>query len=227
MKASKILAKPFAAALGIAVLAAAPAYAADVVFQEPPAPQPAAPMDFGPIATWTGPYAGLQFGYGFGGRVNSPALGGGTINNTDGWFGGAFLGYNLQNDMFVYGAEADLNYSRFSGSNANGDTSRSGLEGSLRARAGVAITDDILIYGTGGIAAQRLTVNPATAPADTQAMIGWTVGAGMDARLTDQVFGRVEYRYTDYGNRNFNFGGATSSVNDRNHRVGVGIGVKF
>ena len=146
MKASKILAKPFAAALGIAVLAAAPAYAADVVFQEPPAPQPAAPMDFGPIATWTGPYAGLQFGYGFGGRVNSPALGG-PISNTDGWFGGAFLGYNLQNDMFVYGAEADLNYSRFSGSNATGDTSRSGLEGSLRARAGVAITDDILIYG--------------------------------------------------------------------------------
>ena len=225
MKASKILAKPFAAALGIAVLAAAPAYAADVVFQEPPAPQPSAPMDFAPIATWTGPYAGLQFGYGFSGRVNSPAFSP-DISNTDGWFGGAFVGYNLQHDMFVYGVEGDINYSRFTGSSAGG-TSESGLEGSLRARAGVAVTDDILLYGTGGLAAQRLTVNPAGTSGDTQAMIGWTVGAGMDARLTDQVFGRVEYRYTDYANRNFNFGTGTASVNDRNHRVGVGIGINF
>ena len=157
MKASTILARPFAAALGIAVLAAMPAYAADVVFQEPPAPQPAAQMDFAPIATWTGPYAGLQFGYGFGGRVNSATTG---DIDSDGWYGGAFAGYNMQNDMFVYGVEGDINYSRFEGTSAGVADSRTSIDGSLRARAGVAVTDDILLYGTGGVAAQRLTVSP-------------------------------------------------------------------
>jgi len=224
MKASTILARPFAAALGIAVLAAMPAYAADVVFQEPPAPQPSAPMDFAPIATWTGPYAGLQFGYGFSGRVNSATSG---AVHTDGWYGGAFAGYNLQNDMFVYGVEGDINYSRFTGSTAGVADTRTSLDGSLRARAGVAVTDDILLYGTGGVAAQRLTVSPWATTGDQQALIGFTAGAGMDARLTDQVFGRVEYRYTQYGNRNFDFGTGTESVNSRDHRVGVGLGVKF
>jgi outer membrane immunogenic protein len=225
MKASTILARPFAAALGIAVLAAVPAHAADVVFQEPPAPQPSAPMDFAPIATWTGPYAGLQFGYGFSGRVTSPETGNIT---TDGWYGGAFAGYNMQHDMFVYGVEGDINYSQFRGSNVDG-SARTGLEGSLRARLGAAITDDILIYGTGGVAGQRLTVDPADPllSSDTQGLIGFTVGAGMDARLTDQVFGRVEYRYTQYGNRNFDFGAGAESVNSRDHRVGVGLGIKF
>ena len=224
MKASTILARPFAAALGIAVLAAMPAYAADVVFQEPPAPQPAAQMDFAPIATWTGPYAGLQFGYGFAGRVNTAIPG--TVD-TDGFYGGAFAGYNLQNDMFVYGVEGDINYSRFTGSTAGVADARTSIDGSLRARAGVAITDDILLYGTGGVAAQRLTVSPWATTGDQQALIGFTAGAGMDARLTDQVFGRVEYRYTQYGNRNFDFGSGTQSVNSRDHRVGVGLGVKF
>jgi outer membrane immunogenic protein len=40
---------------------------------------------------------------------------------TDGWYGGAFAGYNLQHDMFVYGVEGDINYSQFRGSNAAGD----------------------------------------------------------------------------------------------------------
>lgn len=224
MKASTILARPFAAALGIAVLAAMPAHAADVVFQEPPAPQPSAPMDFGPIATWTGPYAGLQFGYGFGGRVNSASTGN---ISTQGWYGGAFAGYNMQQDMFVYGVEGDINYSQFRGSVAGVGDTRTGLEGSLRARLGAAVTDDILVYGTGGVAAQRLTVNPVGLASDTQALVGFTVGAGIDARLTDQVFGRVEYRYTQYGNRNFDFGAGAESVNSRDHRVGVGLGVKF
>ncbi|NMG38718.1 outer membrane beta-barrel protein [Chelativorans sp. ZYF759] len=226
MKASKILARPFAAALGIAVLAAVPANAADVVFQEPPAPQPSAPMDFGPIATWTGPYAGLQFGYGFSGRVGNDTTGNIT---TDGWYGGAFAGYNFQHDMFVYGVEADVNYTRFTGSTAAGDDARTGIDGSLRARLGAALTDDILIYGTGGIAGQRLTVDPNVVglDSDTQALVGFTVGAGMDARLTDQVFGRVEYRYTQYSNRNFDFGAGSESVSSRDHRVGVGLGVKF
>ena len=37
-------------------------------------------------------------------------------------------------------------------------------------------------------------------------MLGWTAGVGTDIKLTDNVFGRVEYRYTDFGSKNFTTG---------------------
>ena len=37
-------------------------------------------------------------------------------------------------------------------------------------------------------------------------MLGWTAGAGVDVKVTEQVFGRVEYRYTDFGSDDFNTG---------------------
>ena len=37
------------------------------------------------------------------------------------------------------------------------------------------------------------------AGSDRKTMLGWTAGGGVDVKLTEQVFGRVEYRYTDFG----------------------------
>jgi outer membrane immunogenic protein len=225
MKASKFFARPIAAAFGIAAFAAVPANAADVVFQEPPVAP--APVEMAPVATWTGPYLGLSLGYGFAGRVSASPPSVDERIRTRGFMGGVFGGYNFQDGMMVYGGEADINYSRLRGTNDDGDEARSSVDGSLRARVGVAVTEDILLYGTGGVAAERLRVNPTGMDSDTNMMVGLTAGVGMDARLTDQVFGRVEYRYTHYGSRNFNFGAGNESINSRNHRVGVGIGVRF
>ena len=44
-------------------------------------------------------------------------------------------------------------------------------------------------------------------------MLGWTAGAGVDVKMTEQVFGRVEYRYTDFGSGDFNTGSGPQSVN--------------
>jgi len=101
-----------------------------------------------------------------------------------------------------------------------------GVDGSLRARLGIAATDNILIYGTAGGAAERLEVSDA-AGSDTATAYGYTVGAGVDAKLTQNVFGRLEYRYTNYGSTDINTGFGTQSVDDSNHKVMVGIGVKF
>ena len=225
--------RPAALALGVAMISA-PAFAADVVYQEPPAP--AAPMEIAPVNTWSGPYAGISAGYGFEGQtdVDLPGVGSGSID-TDGWMGGAFGGYQVQNGSLVYGAEADVNYSRLDGSleNAGGDyiSSRSTIDGSLRGRLGVTVTEDILLYGTAGVAAerQRIAVGDATGELgrDTNVAIGYTVGAGVDARLTDQVFARAEYRYTDYGSETYDIGGALIDADSNNHRVTVGLGVKF
>lgn len=212
-------ARPAAAALGILAFAASvPAFAADVVMEEPPAPAPIAEL---PVASWAGPYAGVNLGYGFSGRVKEP----GNSISTDGFLGGAFVGYNHQMDNFVIGAEGDIGYNGIKGDNA-GTKAKAGVEGSLRARLGYAISPDILLYGTAGGAAQSLKVTEGGV-SDRNTMLGWTAGAGSDIKFTDNVFGRVEYRYTDYGKESFTTGGGTRDVDSRDHRINFGVGMKF
>lgn len=219
MNTTKRFALSAAAVMGLS----APAFAADVVYQEPPAPAPI--IESAPVSSWAGPYAGVHLGYGFSGSAETSV--GGVTNDigTSGWLGGAFGGFNAQNGQFVYGAEADVNYSGVDGSNAGLDA-RSRFDGSLRARAGVAVNDDVLVYGTAGVAAERLRVTDGLGARDTNMMVGYTVGAGTDVKLTDDVFARAEYRYSDYGSENFNLT-APTSVDSSNHRVTVGLGIKF
>ncbi len=225
MKTTSKFALSAVAGLGVAALASAPVLAADVTYEEPPAPAPI--IEAAPVSTWAGPYAGLQLGYGFGGDTDvSPTGLPGVGIDTDGFVGGGFAGYNFQSGQFVYGLEADVNYNNMRGDDA-GYESRGRVDGSLRARAGVAVTDDVLVYGTAGGAAQRLEVSDAVG-SDTNTMTGYTVGAGVDARMTEQVFARAEYRYTDYGSKTFDLPGVGSAdVDSSNHRVMVGVGIKF
>lgn len=207
---------PLAAALGLFAFGGT-AFAADVVSEEPPAPAPVAEL---PVASWAGPYAGINLGYGFGGHVKAP----GVDAKTKGFIGGVFGGYNWQQDNFVYGAEADLGYNGTKGSD-NGLSAKTGIEGSLRARLGYAVTPEILLYGTGGLAAKDQKIDDSvTGVNDNKAMLGWTAGAGTDIKITDNVFGRVEYRYTDYGSKNF---GDTGKVKSSDNRVTFGVGMKF
>jgi outer membrane immunogenic protein len=208
-----------AAAIGLFAFAGAmPAYAADAItMEEPPAPAPIAEL---PVASWAGPYAGLSLGYGFSGHTKTP----GTDVDTDGFVGGAFGGYNWQADNFVYGAEADINYNGVKGDD-NGIESKGGIEGSLRARLGYSVSPDILLYGTAGGAAKSLKVEDnVTGASDRNAMLGWTAGVGTDIKLTDNVFGRVEYRYTDFGHEDFDNVGR---VKANENRVTFGVGMKF
>ena len=208
---------PLAAALGLFALGGT-AFAADVVSEEPPAPAPVAEL---PVASWAGPYVGLSAGYGFGGHAN---VDGGPNLKTKGFVGGVFGGYQWQQENFVYGAEADLGYNGTKGSD-NGLSAKSGIEGSLRARLGYAVTPEILLYGTGGLAAKNQKIDDSvTGVNDSKAMLGWTAGAGTDIKITDNVFGRVEYRYTDYGSKTF---GDTGKVKSSDNRVTFGVGMKF
>ena len=207
---------PLAAALGLFALGGT-AFAADVVSEEPPAPAPVAEL---PVASWAGPYAGINLGYGFGGHVKAP----GVDAKTKGFIGGVFGGYNWQQENFVYGAEADLGYNGTKGSD-NGLSAKSGIEGSLRARLGYAVTPEILLYGTGGLAGKNQKITDSvTGTDDSNAMFGWTAGVGTDIKITDNVFGRVEYRYTDYGDKDFDNVG---NVKSKDNRVTFGVGMKF
>ena len=207
---------PLAAALGLFALGGT-AFAADVVSEEPPAPAPVAEL---PVASWAGPYAGINLGYGFSGHADARDAG---VNvKTKGFIGGVFGGYQWQQENFVYGAEADLGYNGVKG-DSSGISAKGGLEGSLRARLGYAVSPEILLYGTGGLAAKNQKIDDGVS-SESKGMWGWTAGAGTDIKITDNVFGRVEYRYTDYGSKNF---GDTGRVKSSDNRVTFGVGMKF
>jgi outer membrane immunogenic protein len=182
---------------------------------------------------WTGFYIGAQAGYVFA----DSNLGG----DLDGFAGGIHAGYNYQVNNWVFGVEADA---EISGADASGTVvlpAPAGLTafdienkwlGSVRGRIGYAF-DRVLVYGTGGVAfggIDATATNGAIVSSDDNSHIGWTVGAGVEVAVTNNVTARVEYRYTDLGDKDYSFAAPVGNVNldaGEIHAVRVGVSYKF
>ncbi len=78
--------------------------------------------------------------------------------------------------------------------------------------------DRYLLYGTGGVAFGNIKNAGASAT-----KTGWTLGAGIEAALTSNVTGRLEYRYTDLGSASV--GGST--VSQTSNDLMLGVAMKF
>jgi outer membrane immunogenic protein len=209
MKAFSIL-----AAASILTLSSA-AHAADAVETIPAAP---VAIEQPVVFSWAGPYAGVHGGYAWG-NAESPGFAAGEDDFDGGRFG-AFVGYNWQfSNGFVAGIEGDVNYDWNENNYVGGDID-TGFSGSVRGRVGFAM-DRALIFAAGGWTATNASINGAANDDDT--LHGWTLGAGVDYAFTDNVFGRVEYRYNDYGSGDL----AGNRFDFDQHVINVGIGVKF
>src|ERR1700730_18216279 len=121
---------------------------------------------------------------------------------------GGELGYNAQSGNYLVGVEADGFWSGIKGNDnfalgSNDATSlRNGFK--LRARGGIAV-DRLLLFFTGGWAygdflhtdtdvANGLGVDQFTAHRS-----GLAAGGGIAYALTENLIGKVEYRYYDFG----------------------------
>jgi outer membrane immunogenic protein len=177
---------------------------------------PASAADFTiPQYDWSGPYVGMQFGYGFGKDHihDNNAVSGFTDYRSkfsiDGITGGLHGGYNKQFERIVLGLEADAEFSDINGKNPNwpfGDGIRSDskssldFQGSLRLRTGYAF-DRIMIYGTGGIALGDINstfYDSVGSDHFSKLKTGWTVGGGLEYSVNDAWSLRAEYRYTEF-----------------------------
>lgn len=199
-------------------LIAVSANAADAVTQIPEAP--AAVETVAPVSNWSGIYLGGYGAYDWG-----KFKGGDAHTSADGWGGGVFGGYNWQSGNIVYGAEADLGYNGQEGYAGNGTTGKEKLNGSIRGRVGYDL-NPFLIYGTAGLAAADHELSNANG-SDSKTALGYTVGAGVEAMVTNNITARIEYRYTDYQDKDYNLGGTNFSRGFDDNSVKVGIGVKF
>ena len=173
------------------------------------------------VYDWTGIYFGGDGGFGW--TKPTGTLLDATGNplapynyRVQGPVAGLFTGGNYQINKLVLGVEGDWQWSNLIGNSQT--LAPLGAAGvfpggpftisttvkdyaSIRGRIGFAL-DRFLLFGTGGWA----WGNPSTSYALTGAApfvnnggssIGWTAGFGVDYALSDSVFGRFEYRYTE------------------------------
>ena len=198
--------KLLVASIAAAAFFAAPAIAADMPVKAPV--YKAAPA---PLFNWTGFYAGIQGGYGWGTSRQFDPLGNGSLPyNMRGWVGGGTLGANWQNGSWLLGVEADISDSGIKGSTnthptwgcivANGCFTDVNWFGTVRGRAGV-VADKWLVYATGGYAYGNVHVGILTDPANdsTVSRSGWTAGGGIEYALAPNWTAKLEYLYVNLG----------------------------
>lgn len=205
---------------------------------------PIAPM-YVPAFSWTGFYVGIQGGYTFGRSsgtisqpIGTPLIGYGYDLN--GGMIGGHVGYNYQfSPNFVAGLEGDLEWADLKDSTTSValnafHRTKIDWQGSIRGRLGVAF-DRLMIYATGGVAFADIKrtagtlVPAATLVTNDETAVGWTLGAGAEYAFTNNITGRVEYRYTDYGRDSSS--NLVTNTRDSNkvhtHAVRAGLSYKF
>ena len=132
------------------------------------------------------------------------------VDNVDGFLYGAALGYDYQSGNIVYGAELEATESTGKISNAAGRI-EVGRDLYAGARLGYVLGDSTLLYTKAGYTNARSS-SPGLGGANGD---GVRVGGGIEFKLSEQVFARGEYRYSNY-----------EDGVSRNQGL-IGLGVKF
>ena len=190
--------RSFLAALAFTATAATGAFAADIA--------PVAQYD------WSGYYAGLYAGYGFGGshifdnQINTGVTDFDSSFSLNGAIIGARGGWNQQRGQFVWGLEGDVGYNGASSATpwpfGTSSTAKVDMDASLRLRAGIA-HDKALFYITGGpalghVVADYYDTGGRHDNVSTLAF-GYTVGAGAEFAVSNNWLVGAEARFTNYG----------------------------
>ena len=227
-----------------------------------------APVYVEPVFNWTGFYIGGNLGYSWGRSSDSSALtnGAGTIlfastgtTNLNGIVGGGQIGYNWQMQGWVWGLEADIQGTDEKGSRAFSFTPPQlpgignfapGINipfalsqkidwfGTVRGRAGVLVTPQVLLYATGGLAYGQVNSSetvgtPVPSAFSTNSTnVGWTVGAGVEGVIGGNWTARLEYLYVDLGHVSGSFVLPSTNIISYNSHITdnvlrVGINYKF
>ena len=250
-------------AAAASMIAAGSSLAADLSVARP------APAYY-PVATvydWGGGYVGINGGYAFGqSEWGSDPLNPSGLSSTgnfhvNGGLVGGTAGVSGQFGAWVLGVEGDLDWQGLSGTSGSAfctslitstaiNAAPAGLScktqsnwiGTVRARAGYA-WDRVLLYGTAGIAGANVQTGLSGLPPQTNFVVGWTAGAGLEWAFAENWTMKVEYLFVDLNNAVCNHGyscgydaaatlttgalNSTSSVKLNENIVRIGVNFKF
>jgi outer membrane immunogenic protein len=168
------------------------------------------------LFNWTGFYAGIHGGYGWG---NAAGL------SPNGVLGGVQAGYNWQvSPSGVLGLETDISATSID-DKAGGVKFGVDYLGTMRARAGYSL-DRVMFYVTGGAAYGRGALEIGGL-SNTQFHWGWTLGGGVEAMVTPNVSARLEYLYVDLAKETYQSVLGPTSVGYNTNIVRGGLNYRF
>lgn len=155
---------------------------------------------------------------------------------------GIGVGYDIDLGGAVVGVEAELTDSTANTEFEDGDFEGfgfgnvdAGRDIYLGARVGAKVAPDVLLYAKGGYTNAALDYEFAT-DADTfregVKLEGFRVGAGAEYALSNNMFVKLEYRYSNYQEGELNFDEDVDDANRFNvdvdrHQVAAGVGLRF
>jgi outer membrane immunogenic protein len=175
-----------------------------------------------PLETWAGFYLGAHGGYGWKDNDFSTEFFSGTFIGgikSRGWLGGGQAGYNWQYASAVAGLEIDGSATGIKGTSlpVTSGTSTATISddvkylGTVRGRLGWTPTANWLLYGTGGLAWERMHRSSLRVSVNNQGTststsdeprdhFGWVAGAGVETLLgSSNWIARLEYLHYDFG----------------------------
>lgn len=208
------------------------AYAADLIINEP---APAGVVDVS--GSWDGAYVGVFAGAGWGfadhNSGSPPNFPNGYDIDLSGWLLGVQAGANFTvGNGLVAGVVADAAWSNVEGSLVTGGapgtiTQTIDWMGTLRGKLGFD-GGAFMPYLTGGLAVAGATrESSGTGISDSQTHVGWTVGAGVDFAVSEDVSINLEYLYADLGEKVYDTGGIDPTIDLTTHQVRVGLNWNF
>lgn len=179
---------------------------------------------------WSGPYVGVQAGYGWGDSRHTDDEGDTTGDfSIDGILGGVTAGWNHQADDLVFGIEGDISAADIEGSTLNlCEDCQSEIDwlGTARLRAGFAM-DSLLLFASGGLAVGGVSAElDADGFSGDDTNFGWTIGAGVELAATESLSFKVEYLFVDLGSFEYSPDNIEAEF-DENHIVRAGINWHF
>lgn len=232
-------------AISVLAFSCAPSLAADIIFDPDPVPPMAVSLPEAPF-TWSGRYIGVDLGFGRGKITQSENTEGipsdiFNIKQTEGGFGGVYMGFGRQARSLYFGLEGDVQYAAFKGKRALetgevGEFTPTWL-GSTRLRLGYGMNNlfgqdlgHIMPYVTGGLAFGGFKAKVTDGPAEwigKRSDAGYTIGGGVDYAISHNTVAKLEYQYMDFGKRTFSDESDYARLRLKAHTIRAGVAYKF
>jgi outer membrane immunogenic protein len=191
----------------------------------------AAPEIVSTGGNWDGAYIGAFAGYGWGTLSDDDGLITGLPDaelDVNGWQIGVAAGADFTlSEALVAGIVADIAWNNASGEDTTVPFDYNmNWSGSVRGRLGFD-GGAFLPYVTAGLAFANATAEDATG-SDDATHIGWTVGAGVEFAVADNVSLDLQYRYSDYGSQDYDLPvSGTTPLSLTSHAVTAGVNFRF
>jgi len=202
---------------------------------------------------WVGSYAGLQAGYTWGDAdthaywdpPTDPRVFSLKGFDVDGFGVGIFAGHNwrVNNDVLL-GVEAEGNWSSaddkitvyIGGPDFWGAEVEKEWDASLRLRVGKDM-GDYMPYITGGIAWAGVKTHgfrswvPMFPDKNKETLTGWTIGAGVEKKINENLNARIQYRYSEFDDEKWNIDPGNDipigEIEYHDHMLNVGLSYRF